>query len=256
MEEASRKRHPDGLADLIRAVQVQDSDEEDAKARQLSTMQEQLEKERSYHDLALRALRQEHEKVCLGLQKKVGQGKMRRRNRDHNDAASQGGSDSENKAAQRVRSFYVKKLRDAEARHRAQLAALKQQVPTIPSSGSYNEPGVRAETRTDPLLLSDNDGSPLQSEVSSDGFEQQGNHASCCARISVLEEKLMQTATALGQAQAKLHTRKPLHPEPTRVVRELEGQLEQARHLVQDMEVKASASEVGRFTYAALTFML
>ncbi len=150
LEEALSRRHPDSIANLIRAVGPSESVEVRNKGREAEVrkLRKEVEDVKDEGERKIRSLRQEYEKMKLGME---GQIKSLRKEVKAVPSSAQGlppaasSSAADSETVERLRTFYNKKIADAEKKFEAQLRAAKRGNVGQPVAPTPSRSGVTFE---------------------------------------------------------------------------------------------------------------
>ena len=78
LQESLTKRHPDSVANLIRAAKDSDSVQLERRKQEqhVASLQQEMEEMKAQHERRLRSLRQEHERMQMQYEKLAGEMKL------------------------------------------------------------------------------------------------------------------------------------------------------------------------------------
>jgi len=157
LEETLKRRHPDSISNLIRAMGPSESVEVRNKESKIETrrLKEEVDEIKQDSERRLRSLRQEYDKMKLGfegqikqLRKDVSQNKKDIGSGNVGGGSSGGHSSSSNNTSmtakdsdtvERLRQYYTKKIQDQEKKFEAQLRQAKRGnvgQPSVPKPSS------------------------------------------------------------------------------------------------------------------------
>jgi len=145
-----KRRHPDSISNLIRAMGPSESVEVSRKERNVENkkLKEDMESVRNDGETRMRALRQDYEKMKLGLEQQIKslKGDVAKNKKELGGggrASGAGGSvvvggEGGGGDIEKLRAFYTKKIADAEKKHEGALRAAKRGnvgQPVSPTKG-------------------------------------------------------------------------------------------------------------------------
>jgi hypothetical protein len=141
LEEDIKRRHPDSISNLIRAIGPSESVEVNRKQRNVENerLKKEVEEVRNESEVRMRALRQDYEKMKLGLegQLKSLKNEVARNKKESSSgggsnyvkastaAISSGGESADSETIERLRAYYTKKIADIEKKAESALRQAK-----------------------------------------------------------------------------------------------------------------------------------